>query len=57
MNTDFMSLFTNRKYIQFNPGGSSHHPDPYWKISSGQTGTIRINQQLAKDVWTNLGFK
>ncbi len=45
------------KYIQFSPGGSSHHPDPYWKISSGQTGKIRINQQLAKDVWKNLGFK
>lgn len=32
--------FTDR-YIQWSPG-SSHHPNPYWKVSSGQTGTTRI---------------
>jgi hypothetical protein len=33
--------FTDR-YIQWHPGGGRHGPSPYWKVSSGQTGTVRI---------------
>jgi len=31
-------------YIQWHPGGGHHGPNPYWKISSGTVGTIRILQ-------------
>ena len=30
------------RLLQYHPGGGHHGPDSYWKISSGETGTIRI---------------
>ena len=30
------------KYIQWHPGGGHHGPDPYWKVSSPQGGTVRV---------------
>lgn len=30
------------RLIQWHPGGGHHGPNPYWKISSPKTGTIRI---------------
>ncbi|MEU4193718.1 RHS repeat-associated core domain-containing protein [Kribbella sp. NPDC026611] len=30
------------RYIQYHPGGGHHGPDPYWKVSSGKTGTERF---------------
>lgn len=29
-------------YIQWHPGGGHHGDSPYWKVSSGKSGTIRI---------------
>jgi hypothetical protein len=34
------------RMIQWHPGGGHHGPDPYWKISSGPTGTQRIGPQF-----------
>jgi RHS repeat-associated protein len=28
--------------IQWHPGGGHHGPNPYWKVSSGTSGTVRI---------------
>jgi RHS repeat-associated protein len=28
-------------FLQWHPGGGHHGPDPYWKFSSGQSGTLR----------------
>ena len=30
------------RLILWHPGGGHHGPDPYWKVSSGITGTVRI---------------
>jgi hypothetical protein len=30
------------RLIQWHPGGGSHGPSPYWKVSSGKTGIQRI---------------
>jgi hypothetical protein len=30
------------RLLQYHPGGGHHGPQSYWKISSGNTGTIRI---------------
>jgi RHS repeat-associated protein len=30
------------RLLQYHPGGGHHGPNPYWKVSSGETGTIRI---------------
>lgn len=32
--------------IQWHPGGGQHGPDPYWKVSSPDTGTIRVGPQF-----------
>lgn len=37
--------FTDR-IIQWHPGGGHHGPYPYWKISSGKTGTVRFGPQF-----------
>jgi hypothetical protein len=29
-------------FIEWHPGGGHHGPSPYWKFSSGITGTLRI---------------
>ncbi len=29
------------RFLQWHPGGGHHGPDPYWKFSSGESGTIR----------------
>jgi RHS repeat-associated protein len=34
------------RVIQWHPGGGHHGPQPYWKISSPQGGTIRIGPQF-----------
>lgn len=34
------------KMIQWHPGGGRHSPDPYWKVSSGSGGTVRIGPQF-----------
>ncbi len=28
-------------FLQWHPGGGHHGPDPYWKFSSGKSGTMR----------------
>lgn len=33
--------YTDR-YLQWHPGGGRHGPDPYWKVSSGVRGTVRL---------------
>jgi hypothetical protein len=30
------------RYLQYHPGGGHHGADPYWKLSSGATGTCRF---------------
>jgi RHS repeat-associated protein len=30
------------RYIQWHPGGGHHGPHPYWKVSSGELGVIRV---------------
>lgn len=30
------------RLIQYHPGGGHHGPNPYWKVSSGEKGTIRV---------------
>jgi hypothetical protein len=32
--------------IQWHPGGGHHGPDPYWKVSSGLGGTVRVGPQF-----------
>lgn len=32
--------------IQWHPGGGHHGPDPYWKVSSPEGGTVRIGPQF-----------
>lgn len=39
--------FTDR-LIQVHPGGGHHGPEPYWKVSSAKTGTVRIGPQFRK---------
>jgi hypothetical protein len=34
------------KMIQWHPGGGHHGSEPYWKVSSGLTGTTRIGPQF-----------
>ncbi|MBL6991825.1 MAG: hypothetical protein ISR65_18730 [Bacteriovoracaceae bacterium] len=34
------------KMIQWHPGGGHHGTQPYWKLSSGETGTVRIGPQF-----------
>jgi hypothetical protein len=29
------------RFLQWHPGGGHHGPDPYWKFSSGESGTLR----------------
>jgi len=31
------------RYLQYHPPASSHHGGAYWKISSGSTGTRRLD--------------
>jgi hypothetical protein len=34
------------QFIEWHPGDGHHGPEPYWKVSSGQTGTVRIGPQF-----------
>jgi RHS repeat-associated protein len=34
------------RMIQWHPGGGHHGAAPYWKVSSGTTGTVRIGPQF-----------
>jgi hypothetical protein len=34
------------RLIQWHPGGGHHGPDPYWKVSSGQGGIVRVGPQF-----------
>ena len=34
------------RMMQWHPGGGHHGLDPYWKISTGETGTIRVGPQF-----------
>jgi hypothetical protein len=34
------------RMIQWHPGGGHHGPEPYWKVSSPQGGTVRIGPQF-----------
>ncbi|MEK6300444.1 MAG: RHS repeat-associated core domain-containing protein [Acidobacteriota bacterium] len=36
------------RIIQHHPGGGHHGPAPYWKVSSGQSGTVRVGPQFRK---------
>ena len=38
----FKVTFGGDRLLMYHPGGGHHGPKSYWKISSGQTGTIRI---------------
>ncbi|MDX1946443.1 MAG: hypothetical protein SFU86_13670 [Pirellulaceae bacterium] len=29
------------RFLQWHPGGGHHGPDPYWKFTSGESGTLR----------------
>jgi len=41
--------FTGR-IIQWHPGDSTYHgPDPYWKVSTGEGGTVRIGGENFKE--------
>jgi hypothetical protein len=37
--------FTGR-LIQWHPGSGHHGPEPYWKVSTPERGTIRIGPQF-----------
>ncbi len=37
--------FTGR-IIQWHPGGGHHGPEPYWKVSTPERGTIRVGPQF-----------
>ena len=34
------------RMIQWHPGGGHHGAQPYWKVSSGPTGTVRVGPQF-----------
>ncbi|WP_372999860.1 hypothetical protein [Lutispora sp.] len=36
------------RLIQWHPGEGHHGPDPYWKVSSGSGGTVRVGPQFEK---------
>ncbi len=35
------------RIIQWHPGGGHHGSQPYWKVSSATSGTVRIGPQFA----------
>jgi RHS repeat-associated protein len=39
--------FTDQ-YVQYHEGGGYHGDDPYWKISSGKGGTVRVGPQFPR---------
>jgi hypothetical protein len=34
------------RVIQWHPGGGHHGPLPYWKVSSGRGGVVRVGPQF-----------
>ncbi|ABC81183.1 hypothetical protein Adeh_1409 [Anaeromyxobacter dehalogenans 2CP-C] len=36
------------RMVQWHPGGGHHGSDPYWKVSSPETGTVRVGPQFEK---------
>jgi RHS repeat-associated protein len=37
------------RMVQWHPGGGHHGEDPYWKVSSPQTGTTRVGPQFPQE--------
>jgi len=37
------------RLIQWHPGGGHHGPAPYWKVSSGSGGTVRVGPQFPSE--------
>lgn len=36
------------RIVQWHPGGGYHGSQPYWKVSSGKIGTVRIGPQFSQ---------
>jgi len=36
------------KFVEWHPGGGRHGPEPYWKVSSGPGGKVRVGPQFER---------